>query len=77
MRSASNCLFWALAMFWRRRGRHRYLLIRRSHWGPFPHVLYAERRGDRLRVLGYVPDAPRPHLVPPPLFRGHVRWGDA
>ncbi len=75
----SNCLFFALAL-WRRRakrGRRRYLAMRRSLWGPFPHFAYAERlRSGRVRFIGFVPLNPRRKTVPPLLFKGRVRWGD-
>lgn len=67
----SNCLFFALALFWRRRWRG-YIAIRKSHWGNFPHFLYEEGR----HKVGYVPIDPRVKTCPPPLFRGRVRWGD-
>ena len=76
----SNCLFFALALYARRRkrGREGYLVIRRSRlaWKG-PHLLYAERRRDgRLRVVSYVPRAPEVRKCPPALFRGWPRWGD-
>jgi len=67
----SNCLFFALRLYWRRRWRG-YLLIRKSHWGPFPHFLYAERG----HIVSYVPLDPKARTCPPPLFSGRVRWGD-
>lgn len=78
--SVSNCVLFALRLYWRRarRGvpwRHRYLMWRAS-WTPFGHVLYAERRHYGLRIVQYTPDDPRPKLIPPPLFRGHSKWGD-
>ena len=72
----SNCLLWALSMYWRRRGRKRYVVLRRSLWGPFPHVLYAEARPGGLRLIGYIPKQPVKRLIPPPLFAGRVHWGD-
>ena len=75
--SRSNCLLWALALYRRRRGRIRYVVARRSHWGWFPHFFYAEARPDgRLRLVAYAPTEPRARLLPPLLFRGAVRWGD-
>jgi hypothetical protein len=75
----SNCLFWGLALYRRRRakGREGYLLIRRSRSGPFPHFLYAEvRKTGSLRVVSFKPLSPREKKLPPPLFRGTSRWGD-
>ena len=73
----SNCVFFALALYWRRRMRG-YLTFRRSRWGPFPHVLYGElRKSGLVHVVSYVPTDPRHKKLPPPLFRGRVKWGDA
>lgn len=75
----SNCLVFALALYWRRksRGVEGYVLMRRSRWGAFPHLLYAERRSTGTwRVVSYTPDNPRHKQLPPPLFSGHVHWGD-
>lgn len=74
----ANCVVFAVLLYWRRRRRQRsYLMVRRSRWGPFPHVLYAEHRHGRLRLIGYVPLAPRRKGCPPPWFRGWVKWGDS
>ena len=92
MTMRSNCLFWALAVYWRRTrfislegeryfvlwrsGRH-LLLTRPSRLGGWiPHVLYAERRRGGLRIVHFVPADKRPKNIPPPLFRGEGRWGD-
>ncbi len=75
----SNCLAFALALYRRRRrkGREGYLLMRRSRWGPFPHILYAEKRANgTLRVISYTPNSPRRKPIPPVVFRGHSHWGD-
>jgi hypothetical protein len=75
----SNCLFWALRLYLRRRakGFEGYLLLRRSRSGPFPHFLYAEvRRTGSLRLVSFKPLAPKEKKLPPPLFRGTSRWGD-
>lgn len=76
----SNCLFFALALYARRRkrGGEGYLVIRRSRLAlKAPHLLYAERRADgSLRVVSYVPRDPRRRKCPPAMFRGWARWGD-
>lgn len=74
----SNCLFFALALYRRRRrkGKDAYLVVRRSRWGKFPHVLYAERRPCGVRLVSYSPKDPRHKACPPPLFAGRTRWGD-
>lgn len=57
--------------------REGYLMFRRSRYGPFCHVLYAERRkSGALRIVSYVPNAPKLKPVPPALFTGHSKWGD-
>jgi hypothetical protein len=75
----TNCLFYAVALFWRRRGtgNRRYLAIRRSDSGNFPHFLYAELRRGRWRVISYKPIFPHHRMCPPLLFAGRARWGDA
>lgn len=75
----TNCLLWAIAMHRRRtrKGVEGYLVVRRSRWGPFPHVLYAERRHNgTVRMVSYKPTAPRTKPVPPLLFEGRSKWGD-
>lgn len=74
-----NCLTFALLLYLRRRkrGRQGYIVIRRSRWGGFPHVLYAEQRPDgRLRLVHYVPQQARRRKCPPPSFAGRSKWGD-
>lgn len=51
--------------------------MRRSRFGPFPHLLYAERRQDgRLRVVSYIPLHPKHKPIPPAVFWGQSKWGD-
>ena len=72
----SNCIVFALLLWWRR-GRRGYVVVRRSRFGPFPHVLYAEiRKSGTLRLVSYKPTAGKPRKCPPPLFRGSSKWGD-
>lgn len=71
----TNCLFWALALYLRRK-RVGYVLVRRSRWGRFPHFLYGEVRRGRWRIVSYVPVQPRHKECPPPVFAGRVKWGD-
>jgi len=57
--------------------REGYLAIRRSRWGAFPHVLYAERRSNgNLRIVSYIPIAPKHKPIPPAVFKGQSKWGD-
>lgn len=79
----TNCLLFALALWWRRRARCRQagrrcgITVVGSHWGPFPHLMYSQQRADgRHRLVGYAPLTPRRRLIPPPLFVGRVVWGD-
>ena len=75
----SNCAAFAVRLYLRRRrkGKPVYLIVRRSRHGAFPHVLVGEMRCGRLRIVSYVPNNPRHKTLPPPLFAGRVRWGDA
>lgn len=76
MAGRTNCIAWALALYVRR-GCRGYIAIRRSRWGPFPHMLYCEiRRDGRLRCVSFVPSDPKRKRLPPPLFSGRSRWGD-
>lgn len=70
----SNCLFFAVALWWRRykKGQPGYVSARKSMWGWFPHFLYEEYG----RKVSFVPIDPRRKMFPPPLFRGRVRRGD-
>ncbi len=75
----TNCILFACALCRRRRkrGREGYIIVRWSRWGPFPHVLYGERRANgTVRVVSYRPSAPVARVIPPPLFRGSSKWGD-
>jgi len=75
----SNCIVWAIALYLRRRakGKFGYIMVRRSRWGKFPHVLYAEKRmHGGMRIVSFVPQNPLHKSVPPPLFHGKSRWDD-
>lgn len=68
-----NCLTYALRMA--RYGRTSdHLVIRRSHWGWFPHiaVLFELQNGDLVKKE-YVPITPRPRWIPPLFFKGVER----
>jgi hypothetical protein len=75
----TNCLFFALTLYWRRRGRagQRYLLARRSRLGWTPHFLYAEVRRGRIRIISYKPNNTAFKACPPPVFAGRAAWGDS
>lgn len=75
----SNCIIFAVALFARRlaKGERGYLTIRKSDYCRFPHFLYVriDPKGN-IRFVSFVPDE---HVIcdfPPPLFKGHVQWGD-
>lgn len=60
-----------------RKGKKGLYVIRRSHWGPFPHVMYGRpRKNGDVAVVGFGPTSPRARWIPPPLFKGKVHWGD-
>lgn len=74
----TNCLLFALALYWRRRGRaERYILVRRSRMSWTPHFLYAELRRGRLRIISFKPINTAFKACPPPVFPGRAAWGDA
>lgn len=66
----SNCLIYALRKLIREGG---YLLVRRSFYGWWPHVLHMSRAGE---ITHYSPPRKRRRLIPPLLFRGRVIKGD-
>lgn len=75
----TNCLFFALALYYRRlhKNKRGYVVSRKSFYGWFPHFMYSRRRRDgTCQVVGYVPSDPKIKRLPPPMFRGHVQWGD-
>lgn len=76
----SNCLFFALTLWVRRRllgGRPGFLRWRKSRLGSsVPHILYVERRTYGERVIHFVPENTELKKVPPPIFKGRSKWGD-
>ena len=73
----SNCVIFAVLLWWRRRGRSRTIRLRKSRLGSwFPHVLYVEHRHYGERVVHFVPHIKAIRRIPPPLFHGHSKWGD-
>lgn len=67
-----NCLFFALRM-WRISRTTDHLVIRISHWGPFPHfsVIFELADGSLVKKE-FVPIAPKARWIPPLLFKGKV-----
>jgi hypothetical protein len=83
LRSFSNCMIFAWAIFRKRRTIYegiedgRYICFRKSDSGCYPHALYGQMCDDgRIRVVSYKPISPKKRRIPPPLFRGAVKWGD-
>ena len=75
----SNCLVWSIRLYLRRRraGKCGYLVVRKSRWGSYCHVLYAERRkSGALRIVSYIPIHPKRKPIPSALFDGRSKWGD-
>lgn len=66
-----NCLTYALRLW--RYGRNDHLVIRRSHWGWFPHffVLYELQDGTLVRKE-YRPTQPKTRWLPPLFFKGEI-----
>lgn len=68
-----NCLTYALRM-WRYGRCSDHLVVRKSHWGWFPHFsVFIELRDGTLVRKEYVPVTPRPRWIPPLFFRGAER----
>ena len=65
-----NCLTYALRI-WRWSKTTDHIVIRRSHWGAFPHfaVVFEMENGD-LEKREYVPIEPRKRWIPPLFFKG-------
>ena len=66
-----NCLTFALAVW--RYGRGDHLVIRKSHWGWFPHFkVMFELQDGSIVIKEFVPSEPRRRWIPPLFFRGEV-----
>lgn len=78
LRGRTNCLFYSLALLFRRwkRGRRQGIFARISDAGPFPHFVYQETRRGVIRQISYKPINPITRTCPPLIFLGAVRWGD-
>lgn len=74
-----NCITFAFLLYVRRvlKGEIGHIVIRKSHWGPFPHFLYGRKDpSGTFRLVSFVPDSPSERKIPPLFFKGKVRWGD-
>jgi hypothetical protein len=66
-----NCLTFALSIW--RYGGGDHLVIRKSHWGWFPHFkVMFEMQDGTLVIKEFVPTQPRSRWIPPLFFRGEV-----
>lgn len=65
----SNCWLWAFWSFFSRRG---FLLVSKSEWGWWPHVMWSP---DLTAVHQFEPDHKRRsgRLWPPFIYRGYVK----
>lgn len=74
----TNCLFFAFALWRRRKGRGKrcYIAMRGSDLAKVPHFLVFELRGDAFRVISFKPTNPKHKTLPPPIFKGYAAWGD-
>lgn len=68
----SNCLVFAVGKWFSNSG---YLLIRKSHFGWWPHFLWSPDI-NRSYVEHYAPVVGKRKLVPPPLFKGKIQTFD-
>lgn len=75
MWSQSNCLIFALYLFFKRGGIG-YVSVRWSRWGRFPHFLYEEMRHGKIKQISFVPVKPVVRKCPPLLFKGKIKLGD-
>ena len=66
----NNCLFYAFWLWLRHGG---YLVIRRSHFGPFPHFIWVAKLPALLPARQWVPGAPEKRCCPPLIFNGTVK----
>jgi hypothetical protein len=68
-----NCLTYALRL-WRLGRADNLFVVRRSHWGWFPHfAVMFELADGSLVKKEYIPIKPRPHWIPPLFFKGIER----
>lgn len=73
----ANCLIFALYHWYRYGG---YLIVRRSHFGPLPHFLWASKGAlDQVSLKQYVPDRSKRkwwEIWKALIFKGKVRTDD-
>lgn len=68
--SHSNCLIYAVWRWIRRGG---WLLMRRSHAGPYPHFAQTDELPEGMQVTHYVRKTVRRNKWQLPCFDGHVK----
>lgn len=66
----SNCLIYAFRKFFKEGG---YVLLRKSHYGWWPHFLHMNVGG---LITHFSPEAPRKRFLPPLIFKGTPKEGD-
>lgn len=63
-----NCLLFVFIRWWKHSG---YVVIRKSHYGFWPHFLWSK---DLKEFEEYTPSKPNHHLIiPPPFYKGEVK----
>ena len=68
-RPRGNCLTYAWRNWRYRRGDH--LVVRKSHWGWFPHFLVMSKpREEEIVIKDFQPVSPKKRTFPPIIFRG-------
>ena len=73
----SNCILFAFGLLFRRKGRKRGIVIRKSRMGgKWPHFIYVEQRRYGWREIHFTPTDKTPRYVYPPVFDGSSHWGD-
>ena len=82
-RTLTNCIKFAIDLRRLRAAAYediedgRYVCMRKSDWGNFPHVHYGLMCDDgKIRVVSCKPTSPKKRAFPPPLVKGAVEWGD-
>lgn len=66
----TNCLIYAF-WCWLRHGG--YLVMRRSHFGPFPHFIWIAELPESWPARQFIPVSPEVRCCPPLIFTGLVK----
>ena len=75
----SNCIIVAVSLWLRRRRvtRRGYVGWRWSDLSWFPHAVYFEKRDYGFKLVQWKPVNKEFKFIPPPIFRGYIKWGDS